>query len=214
MAGLTADELTNGKVIGVFGGTFDPPHLGHLILASEAAEQLGLETILWVPTRQPPHKLTRRITPIEIRLQLLEAALAGDDRFLISRVEIDRSPPYYAVETLRLLKVQQPGVQFAYLMGGDSLHDLPNWRSPIELAAQCIFLGVYRRPNDAVNLADLESRIPGVAEKIAWINAPLIDISSSMVREKARSGGVYRYYVPEGVARLIAHYHLYQENHV
>lgn len=201
----------NCNRLGVFGGTFDPPHIGHLVLASEAAVQFSLSVVLWVLTSHPPHKQGRIITPAEIRLKLLESALADDSRFQISTVELDRPPPHYAVDTLMILKKQFPEKELVYLMGGDSLQELSTWHNPMKLIQLCNLIGVYQRPGFNVDLDQLENDLPGISRKVSWIHAPLIEISSSMIRKKVRSGEPYQYYLPAGVARLIAEYHLYQE---
>ena len=138
--------------MGVFGGTFDPPHLGHLVLAAEAAHQLGLERVLWVLTPDPPHKQDRSIISLELRLEMLQAALGGAPGFQISMVDIDRSPPHYALDTVCLLQEQYPRTELIYLVGGDSLHDLPAWHKPQELLEACHTLGVMRRPGEEPDL--------------------------------------------------------------
>ncbi len=107
--------------LGIFGGTFDPPHLGHLILAAEAQSQLALDSVLWVLTADPPHKSGQAISAWPTRLELLQAATRQDQGFTISRVDIDRPPPHYAFETVRLLKQEYPQAELFYLMGGDEL---------------------------------------------------------------------------------------------
>lgn len=189
--------------LGVFGGTFDPPHLGHLILAAEAADQLRLERVLWVITPDPPHKLGRAISPLAVRMPLLEAALAGEPRFSISRVDVDRPGPQYAVDTLRLLAEEFSGVELVYLLGGDSLRDLPLWYDPRGLLAQVNELGVMRRPGDEVDMARLESILPGITAKTRFVDSPLIEIASSDIRERVRSGRQYAYFLPERVRELI-----------
>jgi len=189
--------------LGVFGGTFDPPHLGHLVLAAEAADQLSLERILWVITPDPPHKLGRPISPLTVRMPLLEAALAADPRFCISRVDVDRPGPQYAVDTLRLLREEHPGAALIYLLGGDSLRDLPLWYDPRGLLAQVDELGIMRRPADAVDMSRLESILPGITAKTRFVDAPLLEISSSDIRQRVREGRPYAYFLPEAVGRLI-----------
>jgi nicotinate-nucleotide adenylyltransferase len=197
--------------IGVFGGTFDPPHTGHLILAAEAMEQLKLERVLWVLTPIPPHKPGDSLTSSQVRLEMLLAAIAGNPGFELSRVDIDRPPPYYAVDTVHLLRKAFPQASLAYLIGGDSLHDLPTWVRPQELLAACDALGVMRRPGDRIDLCALDRRLPGLAEKTRLLEAPLIEISSSQIRQRAASGGAFRYFVPPGVYQMIIDRHLYQE---
>src|SRR5690349_12305263 len=130
---------------GIFGGTFDPPHNGHLALAQAALAQLHLERVLWVVTADPPHKQGRPLSPVADRLALVEAAIAGQPHFVVSRVDIDRPGPHWAADTVALLKQQYPRVDLVYLMGGDSLRDLPTWGRPAELLAKAM-LGVLLRP--------------------------------------------------------------------
>jgi nicotinate-nucleotide adenylyltransferase len=197
--------------LGIYGGTFDPPHLGHLILAAEAAEALQLDQVLWVITPDPPHKLNQSVSPLEVRLRLLQAALEGEARFAISRVDIDRPGPQYAADTLRLLKEQNPQAELFYLMGGDSLHDLPDWHQPAQLVSLASGLGVMRRPHVEVDLNTLEKRLPGTREKLCFIDAPLLDISSRDLRLRIQTGRPYRYFLPEPVWRMIEAQNLYRD---
>ena len=190
--------------LGIFGGTFDPPHLGHLILASEAAEKLRLDRVLWVITPDPPHKPTSIVSPLAMRLELLQAALQDEPLFEVSRVDLDRPGPQYAVDTLRLLAEQYPGSPLYYLIGGDSLHDLPAWYAPERLIAFTAGIGVMRRPGDRVNLERLEERLPGISAKLCFIDAPLLEISSRDLRERIRSGRPARHFLPEAVWNLIS----------
>jgi nicotinate-nucleotide adenylyltransferase len=206
VAGLTGEKAVR---LGVFGGTFDPPHLGHLILAAESLEQLKLDRLLWVLTSAPPHKLNQAISPLPQRLELLQAALGESTVFELSRVDIDRPPPYYAADTVRILGIQYPAADLFYLMGGDSLHDLPGWYQPDVFLAGCCGLGVMRRPGDQIDLARLETRLPGIRSKINFIDSPLLEISSKQIRERIRSGRTYRYYLPDAVYQLICQKKLY-----
>jgi len=196
--------------LGIFGGTFDPPHLGHLILAAEAYHQLGLERLLWVLTPDPPHKQNITITPLPHRLLMLQAILAGDPNFELCPVDIDRPGPHYAVDTVRILKEQQPGVDWTYLMGGDSLKDLHTWRNPTELVASVAALGVMIRPGLKLDLVELEKKTRGVSAKVRFIKAPLIEISASGIRQRVAHGLPYRYFVPPEVYKIIQERGLYQ----
>jgi nicotinate-nucleotide adenylyltransferase len=189
--------------IGIFGGTFDPPHIGHLILAAEASDQLRLERVLWVVTPNPPHKTGRVISPLEVRLELVQAALSADPRFEISPVEIDRSGPHYSADTVQILAEEHPGAELFYLMGGDSLHDLPTWMRPHEFVACLTGIGVMRRPQDFVDLPWLERTLPGIAAKVHFVDAPLLEISSSSIRERVAQGRHYIYYLPPAVRALV-----------
>lgn len=195
--------------IGIFGGTFDPPHIGHLILAAEARDQMRLDLVLWVLTPDPPHKTGRTISPLATRLELVEAALAADDGFEISRVEIDRPGPHYSVDTVRILGRENPGAELFYLMGGDSLHDLPTWFHPQEFIHCLAGIGVMRRPNDSIDLPWLERALPGVTSKVNYVEAPLLEISSTSIRERIAQGQHFRYFLPPAVCEIIQKKSLY-----
>jgi len=197
--------------LGIFGGTFDPPHLGHLILAAEASAQLGLERVLWVLTPYPPHKVNQPITSLEDRLDLLMSALDDDPAFELSRVDIDRPAPHYAVDTLTLLREQYPQAVLVYLMGGDSLVDLPLWHRPGDFVHSCDEIGVMLRPGHAMNLDILEARLPGLRARARLVRAPLLEISSSDVRRRIAQGQPYRYLLPDSVYQMVNDRHLYRE---
>lgn len=196
--------------IGIFGGTFDPPHIGHLILAAEAAEQLNLARMLWVLTPDPPHKQGQAITPCEIRLALVQAALLDNPDFELSRVEIDRAGPHYALDTVRILAEQNPSAELFYLVGEDSLRDLPTWHRPREFVQAITGLGVMRRPGGISDLRQVEEAIPGISAKIHWVDAPLLEISSRQIRQRISAGRTVRYYLAEPVAKLIDQLRLYR----
>ncbi len=194
--------------LGLFGGTFDPPHNGHLRLAAAARHQLALDRVLWIVTADPPHK-DDSISPVDDRLALVAAAIAGQPGFEISRVEIDRPGPHYAADTVALLAAQHPTDDLVYLMGGDSLHDLPTWDRPLALLANCT-LGVLNRPGNQVDLAALEAALPGLTQRVAFINEPLLPISASDVRRRVAAGLSVAGLVPPAVAALIAALRLYR----
>jgi nicotinate-nucleotide adenylyltransferase len=198
--------------LGIFGGTFDPPHLGHLILAAEAHAQLGLERVLWVLTPVPPHKADQPVSPLADRLDLLRAALDDDPDFELSRVDIERPAPHYAVDTVDLLRAQNPQAMLVYLMGGDSLSDLPLWHRPAEFVRACDEIGVMLRPGHAMNLDVLDARLPGLRARARLVRAPLLEISSSDLRRRIAQGQPYRYFLPEPVYRQISSRQLYQES--
>lgn len=196
--------------IGVFGGSFDPPHIAHLILAQEACNQLALDSLLWVLTPNPPHKRGRRMTPAPQRFAMLQLALRHNPAFTPSRVDIDRPPPQYAVDTLQILAQQYPLAELVYLIGSDSLRDLPTWHKPQEVIAACAAIGVLRRPRVRLDLDRLEAQLPGLTAKLRWIEAPRLDISATHVRKLAASGKAFRYYVPEDVFAYITENQLYR----
>lgn len=213
MAGLEEGFEQKGKRmrIGIFGGTFDPPHLGHLILAEEVREQLTLDQILWVLTPIPPHKPNREITPLDIRLSMLKATIDNGPNFILSRVEIDRNPPYYAVDTVRILKEENQNDKMIYIMGEDSLRDLPTWHQPRIFVSLCSEIAVVKRPKVFVDFDVLERSIPGITKKVIFVGTTLIEISSSNIRERVSKGRTYRYFLPNKVYELIKEHKLYRK---
>lgn len=197
------------KRYGIFGGTFDPVHIGHLILAEEALSQLNLDQVLWVLTPFSPHKVPEQITPTHIRLKLLQAAIEDNPSFVLSTVDMDREPPHYAVDTLRILRAQIANSHLVYLIGGDSLGDLPRWHQPHLLLELTDELGVMRRPGYPIHMDRLEKELPGIKNKIAWIEAPCLEISSSQIRKKIQSGQAFRYYLHPRVYFLIKEHGFY-----
>ncbi len=198
--------------LGILGGTFDPPHVGHLILADEALSFFQLDQLLWVLTPNPPHKHGQAITPLDLRLQMLEAALQDNPRFELSRVDIDRPSPHFAVDTLRILKEQYLGTALIYLMGGDSLRDLPAWHDPQGFLSVVDGLGVMRRPGAELHLPRLEEQLPGLLARLVIFEAPQLEISSTRIRKLIAGSGPYRYYLLPSVYKLIRKHHLYQSS--
>jgi nicotinate-nucleotide adenylyltransferase len=196
--------------IGVFGGTFDPPHLGHLILASEARAQLRLDRLLWVLTSIPPHKLGQPITSVEDRLKMLQIALADEPAFEISRVDMDRPGPYYSADTMRLLRQANAEAALVFLIGEDSLRDLTTWHEPARLVAECDEIGVMKRPGVQMDLSSVEAIIPGLAARVRFVDAPLLEIASHEIRRRAAEGRPFRYFVPVGVYEYIEQRQLYK----
>ncbi|MFM8370565.1 MAG: nicotinate-nucleotide adenylyltransferase [Chloroflexota bacterium] len=198
------------KRIGLFGGTFDPPHIGHLVLAAEAVSQFKLDKLLWVLTPDPPNKLGKPITPLDYRLPMLQGMIAHNPAFELSRIEIDRPGPHYTIDTVRLLAQQEGNAEIFLLIGGDSLWDLPNWRLCTDLVAEVSKIGVMRRPGDFTDLAPLEEKLPGVTAKVQFIEALLQNVSSREIRKRIVSGEMYRYYLAPEVYEYIEANHLYR----
>lgn len=196
--------------LGVFGGTFDPPHIGHLILAAESSHQLGLDRLLWVLTPVSPFKDAREITPLEQRLSMLQFALADNPDFELSRIELDSPGPYYTVDTIRKLANEHSSVEIILVIGGDSLRDLPRWHRPADLVAACHEIGVMRRPGDSVDLSALERQIPGTQAKVRFVDAPLLEISSSDIRRRIHENLPFRYYLSPSVYKYILKNELYR----
>lgn len=195
--------------LGVFGGTFDPPHIGHLILAQIACDTLNLERVLFVPAAQPPHKQDQGVTPPLHRFAMLQRAIQGNPYFEVSRIDMDRQGPHYTSDMLSLVRAQNRGYELFFLLGADSLSELMTWRAPEWIIAQAI-LAVWRRPNVPINLEALEARLPGVRERVVLIDAPLIEISATSLRESLRRGHSIRYQVPDAVLEYIQRQRLYR----
>jgi len=195
--------------IGIFGGTFDPPHIGHLILAAESRAQLHLDRLLWVLTPDPPHKQGRSIAPLDHRLAMVKLAIAGNPQFELSTVELSRTGPHYALDTVNILAGQYPGAELVYLMGGDSLRDLPTWHRSVDFVSACHRIGVMRRPGAAFDLNALEKILPGLSSKVRFVGSPLIDIAAHEVRTRISAGQPFRYFLLPGVYEYIIEHNLY-----
>ncbi len=198
--------------LGLFGGTFDPPHVGHLILASEARSQLDLTRVLWTVTPAPPHKQDQLITALQHRLAMVKLAIQDNPLFEISNIELDRPGPHYTVDTIRLLAEQNPSAEIVPIIGGDSLNDLPTWHQPKELVYAAHWVGVMRRPGEDPDLKDLERELPGISSKVHYVDAPLLEIASREIRSRVASGRPYRYYLPNPVYEYIEQNHLYHQS--
>ena len=196
--------------IGLFGGTFDPPHLGHLILASEAQSQLELTRLLWILTPEPPHKQDQVITTTEHRLAMVKLAIQDNPSFELSRVELDRPGPHFTLDTVHIIAEQNPDAEIVPIIGGDSLRDLPTWHEPKELLYACHWVGVMRRPSDEANLEALERELPGISSKVHYVDAPLLEIASRDIRSRIALGESVRYYLPQPVYKYIEEHHLYK----
>ncbi len=204
-------RVTGGSVaIGVLGGTFDPPHLGHLILAETACDALNLSRVLFVPAADPPHKHSLPITDVKHRVAMVQQAIANNPRFVLSQVDITRPGPHYTVDTLRLLNAQFPEADLYFLMGGDSLHDIASWRDPSGIINNAR-LAVMRRPGATPDLSGLEAQLPGITGRVVFVDAPIIGISATMLRERLRLNRSIRYLAPETVERYIHQHALYED---
>jgi nicotinate-nucleotide adenylyltransferase len=194
--------------IGILGGTFNPPHLGHLVCAQEAYLQLELDTVLLIPAHVPPHKPVPEEPGIEHRLEMCRLAIAGDKRFEVSDIEARREGPSFTVDTLEELNAHQPESELFLIVGGDVAAGFASWREPdrvLELAT----LAIAERPGTsraAVQqaLGQLQS-----SERARFFDMPAIEISSTMLRDRARHGGPTRYLVPDAVRSYIDRHRLY-----
>lgn len=197
-------QATAPRRLGIFGGTFDPPHTGHLALAECAREQLGLDRVLFVPAARPPHKRGAKRSSAAHRVAMTRAAVRGNPAFAVSTIETRRRGPSWTVDTVRALAAEHAGEELWLLMGADSYAAFGTWREPAEIARHAR-LAVALRPGTRA-----PKRPRGVArDRVTFLENPELEISSSAVRERARAGRSVRYLVPDAVARHIARHGLY-----
>ena len=196
--------------IGVFGGTFDPIHMGHLVAAEEARVRLGLERVIFVPAGIPPHKMNEEILPARHRLAMVELAIASNPHFTVSRVDIDRTGPSYTVDTIKLLRDELGAeTEIYFIMGSDSLRELPTWHEPEELIRLCRLV-VMTRPGYTIDLEGLEKVLPGISSRVQFIDMPHLAISSSDLQRRVREGLPIKYQVPREVEEYIYTHSLYR----
>lgn len=193
---------TDKRRLGILGGTFDPPHLGHLLLGEIAREQLGLDQILFVPAGQPPHKRDDPVSAVHHRLAMTRLAINDNPHFAVDTTDIDRPAPHYTATLFPLLQEKYPGATLWLLIGSDSLRDLASWHQP-ELIVQQWRLATLPRPGATVELATVEAAVPGVRAVVDWLDGPSVDLSSTYIREWARQKRSLRYLVPHTVAQYI-----------
>ncbi|HEY1568940.1 MAG TPA: nicotinate-nucleotide adenylyltransferase [Solirubrobacteraceae bacterium] len=194
--------------IGILGGTFNPPHLGHLVAAQEAYRELALDRVVLIPAGIPPHKPVDDEPGPEHRLELCRLAVGGDERFAVSDLELRRGGPSFTVDTLKLLRTQSPSDDLFLILGGDIAAGLPKWHEPervLELATVAI---AKRRGTAKAAVQDALAQLKG-GERARFFEMPRIGISSTMVRRRVRAGQPIRYFVPDGVMHYIETHGLY-----
>ena len=197
--------------IGVFGGTFDPIHIGHLILAEEAWFQLKLDCVYLVPAGDPPHKQDRRLTRVEHRIRMAELATAEIDYLQVSRIDADRPGPHYTVDMVRLLRQQVgPAVEIYFLMGMDSLRDLPKWYDPAWLVENCTLVALSRHDVE-LDWEKLNAALPGIRDRVIILDMPELEIASHAIQARVRDGQPIRHQVPRAVEAYIYKHGLYKE---
>ena len=196
--------------IGIYGGTFDPVHLGHLLLAETCREQCHLDRVIFIPAGVPPHKQGRELTAGSLRAEMLEFAIAGHSEFSVDRSEIRRSGPSYTVDTLRGLRQEHPADELFFLMGADSLAEFSLWKEPREIATLASVIVVNRGTQTP---PDLDSLVPLLGSepvaRIQRVTMPGIDISASDLRRRAHAGLSLRYRIPRAVERFIIEHKVY-----
>lgn len=201
--------MPHNKRVGVFGGSFDPIHVGHLIIAEILMFRLELERVLFLPAGRPPHKPEQELAADHHRMAMLELAIGGYEPFEICTIDLDRPGSSYTATTLEILKdTLDPETDIVFLMGQDSLRDFPTWYQP-EKIATLARLGVALRPNVTVSVSDIEAKVPETTGRIHLIDVPLIELSSREIRRQIGAGEPFHFQLPAGVANYITRHGLY-----
>lgn len=199
--------------VGILGGTFDPIHLGHLAIGEEVREALGLEVVLFVPTRAPVHKPGRPVSSPEDRVAMVTAAIAGNPHFALSRLEVDRDGPSYAVETLEALAAQARAVgrapDLTFILSAEAYAGLPDWHRPERILELCRMAVVPRPGAPVADPAAMDRRVPGAGARTVVLDGPLLAVSGSVIRARVAAGRSIRYLVPDAVAAHIDDHALY-----
>ena len=199
--------------IGIFGGTFDPIHLGHLILAEQCRDQAKLDQVLFVPASLPPHKQQQTLTSFGQRVEMLTLAISGHAPFRVDELEKDRTGPSYTVDTLTQLQKQRPGDELCFILGSDSLHDLPLWYQPRRLLELATLLVVARADWPTFSPTELKESLQLANDfplRYQIIEAPLITLSSRDIRARITNGRSVRYMIPRAVEAYIENKGLYR----
>lgn len=201
--------------IGIFGGTFDPVHYGHLLLAETCREQCALDQVWLLPASVPPHKQTRTLTPADRRTEMLELAIAGHEAFVVSTLEIERGGVSYTVETLSTIREQHPDAELFFLMGADSLRDLPTWRETQRICQFATPVVVRRRgaPEPDFNVLNGmvdEQRLAEIRRH--QVEMPVVEFSSTAIRQAIGAGRSIRYQTPRSVEKYIEVHGLYRQS--
>jgi len=196
--------------IGILGGTFNPPHMGHLVMAQEALDQLDLDRVVLMPVAVPPHKEAREDPGADARVELCRLAVGDDDRLEVSTLEVDRGGASYTVDTLRTFHDLEPEHDLIFIVGGDMAQSLPAWREP-EAILQLARLAVAER--EGVRREDIARRLEPLhaGDRVLFFDMPRIDVSSSAIRRRVAEGRPIRYLVPDAVAEAIADRGLYRQ---
>jgi nicotinate-nucleotide adenylyltransferase len=199
--------------MGVFGGTFDPVHIGHLTMAEQCREQAGLDQVRFIPAARPPHKLGRAVSPFNDRVEMLRLAAAGNPGFVIDELEAKRPGPSFTVATLETLAQQNPGATLELIMGADCLGDLPGWKDPARILELAGLLIVKRPGYPSITAEQLRVSLgldATTSLRCAEIDSPLVDISSNALRERVAAGRSVRYWTPRAVECYIDAHSLYR----
>ncbi len=196
--------------LGIYGGTFDPIHIGHLIIAAQIQASLNLDRIVFVPAGVPPHKDPALITPASDRLAMLRLAIPGNPAFTVDTLELDREGRSFTADTLATFREREPDAERWFIIGGDSLADFHTWRSP-DTIVSLARLAVARRPGWDIDIGSANRRVPATTGRIDVVDTPLIDIASNEIRARVRAGRPVRYLIPDSVRDYIADHGLYRK---
>lgn len=200
--------MSSGPKIGLLGGTFDPPHWGHLWLAELARVQLGLAQVLFLPVGEPPHKVGWEITAVSHRIHMVSLAIQNNPHFVLDTTDCERPAPHSTVSLLPLLRQAYPSAQFWLLLGEDSLRDLPTWTEPDRLIKQCR-LAVLPRPGVTISWDLLETAVPGLETAVDTLSGPTLSLSATAIRAWLKAGQAPNYLLPTAVLNYIQHHRLY-----
>jgi nicotinate-nucleotide adenylyltransferase len=205
----TVGSEAASRNLGIMGGTFDPIHLGHLAVAEEAREVLGLDRILFVPAGQPPHKAALDVSRIEHRVAMVELAIADNPGFELSRIEVDRPGPSYTVDTLEALGAG--GDRLTVILSAETFAELPTWHEPGRLFEAARVAVAPRWGYPAPDPGWLATTFPGREDRVSYLEGPRLGVSSTALRARIAAGRSIRYLVPQPVAAYIAAHNLYTE---
>ena len=202
------DKIASARRLGLLGGTFDPVHYGHLLIAEEACQQFELDAVVFVPNGQPAHKQGAKVSSPTERAAMCETAIADNDKFVCSRIEIEREGLSYSIDTVQEFRARYPALDALYFItGADAVLELGTWHRAADLVRQCEFIAATRPGSDLSHIADEIG--PELAKHVHFMPIPGIDISSTDLRRRAADGGSVRYLTPDSVAEYMRRHSLY-----
>jgi nicotinate-nucleotide adenylyltransferase len=204
--------VTSAQRIGIYGGTFDPIHIGHLAIAEDARHALGLDYVIFIPAARQPLKDDRQGASPAQRLAMVQLACGENPHFVVSDVDLRRPPPSYTLDTLVTLRAESdPAADLVFILGADAARDLPRWHRAAEII-RLVRLAIVGRPGYHLNLATLEADLPGIGARSTIIDGPRLEVSSSDLRARLTAGRPARYQIPDPVLAYIAEHGLYREH--
>lgn len=196
---------------GILGGTFDPVHTGHMVVADVVKDELGLTEVVFVPAGEPWLKAGASVLSAKHRLNMVRLAIAGKSYFKASTMEIERKGPTYSVDTMAEMRREINNDELFFIIGWDNLMELPRWHQPERLISLCRLVAVPRAGSPVPDLASIEATIPGISQRVIMLDKPQIDISASVIRERVRQGLSISHLAPEAVEKYIKEHGLYRE---